>query len=152
MVRAATMSSKVAKGLRVFAVVVALTAMVPVKSEAGSDIGQYCWSFVGNPPYDEIRCSATALDGPETMYGLYCSDRSTTYHYQVSGAGLLRQGLAAGKLQMSFVGASDSGYFGINTCTYTAELDSATFGGLMTIDCVHGNGYSENIVFQGKCP
>src|ERR1700736_4644139 len=123
------MSSTVAKRLCVRAVVVALTATVPVKSEAGTDIGQYCWSFVGNPTYDEIRCSATVLDGPETMYGLYCSDRSTTYHYQVSGAGLLRQGLAAGKIQMSFVGASDSGYFGINTCTYTAELDSATLGG-----------------------
>jgi hypothetical protein len=142
------MFSKVAKGLRVLAVAVALTAMVPVKSEAGSDIGQYCWTF----GYNEIRCSATVLDGPETMYGLYCSDRSTTYGYQVSGAGLLRQSLAAGKLQMSFVGASDSGYFGINTCTYTAELDSATLSGPTTIDCVHGNGYSANLVFKGTCP
>jgi hypothetical protein len=141
------MSSKVAKGLRVLAVVVALTAMVPVKSEAGSDIGQYCWTF----GYNEIRCSATVLDGPETMYGLYCSDRSTTYGYQVSGAGLLRQD-AAGKIQMSFVGGNFSGFFGVDTCTYQAELDTATLSGPAVVDCIHTGKYYPHMGFTGSCP
>jgi hypothetical protein len=137
------------KGLCVLAIVVALTAMVPVKSEAGTDLGQLCWAY---GTYNELRCSATLMDGPEAMYGLYCSDRSTLYHYQISGAGLARRGLT-GKLQMSFVGGTNDpgGFFGLNTCTYIAELDNA-LNGPGTIDCVHGGGFTVNLVYKGRCP
>jgi hypothetical protein len=142
------MSSKVAKGLCVLAVVVALTAMVPVKSEAGTDLGQLCWAF---GTYNEIRCSVTLLDGPETLYGLYCSDRSTRFNYQFSGAGLARQGVA-GKIQMSFVGGTNSESFdGIDTCTYVAELDDA-LNGPAIVDCVHSGKYFPNMVYKGTCP
>ena len=129
------MGTRVTRVLLVLAVVVALTAMVPATSYAGTDMGQFCWTM--SPFIDTVRVSANAAGGSAgDMFELHVRWRAAA-SYQLLGAGLATGSFpTTGSYDIGIVAAHNTTFFGGNqTCNLYARVSASTLGGPWTLQC-----------------
>lgn len=129
------MGFRVARVLLVLAVVAALTALGPSTSNAGTDIGQFCWTM--SPFIDTLRISVNQAGGSAAdVFEMHVRWRAAGF-YQLLGAGLATGSFpTTGSFDVGIVAAHNTTSFGANQiCNLYARISPSTLGGPWTLKC-----------------
>ena len=124
--------------LRVLALAGTIVALATGHAVATTDLGQFCFVFVGFP--DTIQLSATVPTGPEPIVDLHFRWRGA--NYQILGSGTATPNPSdASKIDIGLVGTHNTAVFGGNPqCSLYATLNGTTGVGPVNVTCTGSGG------------